>query len=202
MRTNEFPIRQAIGLVVMPSVLLLGLLVVVSGIAEADSESDSTAPGTLEFVGRNTFATANGIFRAWKIVSSAVDPMALSESFAIVEVDLASVDTGSDRRDAHLRDPDFFEVEAYPVAKVRVHSARPNGNTEAGQPRFSAQFDIDLHGVERTIEGEVVLASEEPLVFEGNLAVDRTDFGVGSPPSRWNPMSVKAEIPIRFRVEL
>lgn len=44
--------------------------------------------------------------------------------------------------------------------------------------------------------------NESPLVYEGNLVINRLDFGVGAPPSRRNPMSIDAEIPIRFRIEL
>ena len=60
----------------------------------------------------------------------------------------------------------------------------------------------DLHGVQKTLEGEITLVSESPLAFEGGLVIDRLEFGVGAPPRRWNPMSIEAGIPIRFRVEL
>jgi len=199
MQRNRQLILRAIGLV--GAVFLVGVLELGSGPAGAESDRETESPGTLEFVGKNAFATANGMFHDWRVVESSIDPTALSESFAIIEVDLASVDTGSNRRDNHLRDPDFFEVETYPVAKIRVHSAHPNGQTETGRPRFSVQFDIDLHGVQKTLEGEVAVVDEESLVFEGSLVLDRIDFGVGAAPSRWNPMSVKAAIPIRFRVE-
>ena len=178
--------------------------VVVSWMASAgmagdtDLEAPTDPRGRIEFIGKNLFATAQGTFHRWQIVESRLDPEALGDSFAVVEVDLASLDTGIERRDEHLRNPDFFEVERYPVARVRVHSFRADGETDAGQPRYRARFDFDLHGVEQTIEGEVVLASESPLRFEGSLVLDRTDFGIGAPASRWNPMAVDAEVPIRF----
>jgi len=173
---------------------------------DGDSEAPAGPEGKIEFIGKNLFATANGTFHRWQIVESELDADALAdapaESFVVVRVDLASIDTGIERRDEHLRNPDFFEVEKYPTATVRVHSFRADGETEAGRPRYLARFDFDLHGVTKTIEGEVVHAGESPLRFEGSLVIDRTDFGIGAPPSRWNPMSVAAEIPIRFEVEL
>jgi len=176
---------------------LTALAVLTAGLAEADA----LTPGTLEFTGENRIVTAQGTFREWRIVESSVDLDDLSESFAIVEVDLASVDTGIERRDAHLRNADFFEVETFPVATVRVHSPRSAGATATGRPRFTVQFDIDLHGVQKTIEGELILDRTEDAIFEGKLVVRRTDFGVGAEPNRWNPMSIGDEIPIRFRVE-
>ena len=202
MRTKGIQSLQKAGLMAVVGVLLLGLLPLVIETAEAESLSEMESPGSIEFVGKNAFVTANGRFHTWRVVESEVDLAALSESFALIEVDLSSIDTGINRRDNHLRNPDFFDVERYPVAVARVHSARPKGETEAGRPLFLARFDIDLHGVQKTVEGEVVLLDEDPLAFEGSLAIDRMEFGVGKAPNRWNPMSVKAEIQLHFRVEL
>ena len=44
--------------------------------------------------------------------------------------------------------------------------------------------------------------SLDPLIFEGNLTIDRMDFGVGPKPGFWSPMVPKAEIPVKFHVEL
>jgi polyisoprenoid-binding protein YceI len=190
--------RAAAGALALWAGLLGGM--VFSADAEGDAPSEAP-PGRIEFVGRNLVATANGTFHRWRVVESRIDLAALDESHAVVEVDLASVDTGNDRRDDHLRTEDFFEVGTYPTATVRVHSARPAAVVEGGRPLYTARFDLDLHGVRRTLEGEIELESSDPPVFAGRLTIDRTDFGIGPPPSRWNPFSIDSEIPIRFRLE-
>ncbi len=167
-----------------------------------ESESVAAPPGELKFVGRNLLAKAKGVFHEWRIVESSIDLAAIDEAFVVVEVSLDSVDTGIKRRDRHLRDPDFFETETYPVANVRVHSPQPIEDDTTEEKRFSVRFDIDLHGVKKTLDGEIRLLGTDPIVFEGDVTIDRMDFGVGAKPSRWNPMSPKAEIPVRFRVEL
>ncbi|MCA9503090.1 MAG: YceI family protein [Myxococcales bacterium] len=181
----------------------LAMLGLVFGLSSAASAGDEAAtPGRIEFVGRNGIATANGTFHVWQIVEHAIDLAAIEQGHAVVEIDLASVDTGSPRRDAHLRNPDFFEVERFPTARVRVYDARPIEPDAEGRRRFAVRYDVDLHGVQKTLEGEITLVSESPLAFEGGLVIDRLEFGVGAPPRRWNPMSIEAGIPIRFRVEL
>lgn len=181
----------------------LAMLGLVFGLSSAASAGDEAAtPGRIEFVGRNGIATANGTFHVWQIVEQAIDLAEIEQGHAVVEIDLASVDTGSPRRDAHLRNPDFFEVERFPTARVRVYDARPIEPDAEGRRRFAVRYDVDLHGVQKTLEGEITLVSESPLVFEGGLVIDRLEFGVGAPPRRWNPMSIEAGIPIRFRVEL
>jgi polyisoprenoid-binding protein YceI len=181
--------------------VVVGTLLATSTAADPHS-GESGAPGTIEFVGKNLIATANGSFHDWKVVDSQIDLDSPEDSFAVVEVQLASVDTGIERRDDHLRNPDFFEVDTYPVATARLHSPRAIVTAEDAAPRYSVQIDLDLHGVKKTLEGELTLKSRSPLVIEGSVEIDRTAFQVGPAPSRWNPMTPRASIAVRFRVEL
>jgi len=187
-------------ILILSLVLLLGAWLTHSVRAEEDM-SESRAPGQLEFIGKNLFSTAHGSFHEWRVVESHLDFDRPDQSFAVVEVMLASVDTGSDRRDEHLRTADFFDVESYPVATARGHSLVAAGESEAGNQLFTAQFDIDLHGVQRTLPGEVEIVSDDPRVVEARLAMDRLEFDVGPPENRWNPMSIRAEIPVSIRIE-
>lgn len=200
MRAGPTSARRTCARLARRCLLLLAVLALLAPAASAEPDA-SDPPGRIEFVGRNLLSTANGVFHAWRVVDQSIDPDTLDEAWATVEVELASLDTGIERRDDHLRHPDFFGIEEHPVARVRVHSARPDGTDEEGRPRFTARFDVELHGVRKTLDGEVVRVSEVPLAFEGGLVLDRTDFDIGPPPSRWNPMSVAAEVPVRFRFE-
>lgn len=182
--------------------IVLGSVLAVMPVVAEDTEPAVAPPGMIKFVGKNLIMKAKGTFHDWRVVESSVDLDALSDAFAVVEVQLASVDTGIEDRDDHLRNPDFFEVDTYPVAIVRVHSPEPIPNETEEQPRFAVQFDVNLHGVERTVEGEVVLIDSDPIIIEGELVIDRMAFGVGPEPGFWSPMVPKAEIPVRFRVEL
>jgi polyisoprenoid-binding protein YceI len=196
-------------LAALPLTLLLALISIsVPTMSSADEEMDSKAgpPGTIEFVGKNLIMKANGTFHDWRVVESEVDLGALADAYVVVEVDLASVDTGIEGRDDHLRNPDFFETETYPVARVRIHSAKPApaGEEDEGddRQRFAVDFDIDLHGVQKTIEGEIMVLTTDPLVFEGNVLIDRMEFGVGPKWNWWSPVTPREKIPVKFRVEL
>lgn len=172
-----------------------------SAVSSAEDAQPMSPPGSIEFIGKNLIATANGRFDSWRIVEGSVDAQSLESSWVTVEVDLSSVDTGIDRRDAHLLQADFFEVARWPKARVRVDGLSRAERAEGGGTYFDANFEIDLHGLTRLVEGEVILLSEDPLVLEGSLVLNRMDFEIGPPPSRWNPMAIKAEIPVRFRYE-
>ncbi len=169
-----------------------------------------TPPGKIEFVGKNLIANAQGTFHQWRVVEKAIDLSALESSYIVVEVDLSSIDTKNESRDEHLRTADFFDVEKYPTSTARGYGLKPlvpspspsSGDSEAGLPRYSISFDIELHGVSKTVQGEVEWVGRAPIVVEGHLEINRVDFEIGSPASRWNPMSIEEIIPIHFRVEL
>ena len=159
-------------------------------------------PGTIRFISQNTFATAKGFFHRWRLVDSQVDLGDLTKTSATVVVDLSSIDTGIERRDDHLRDPDFFDIPRFPTATVRVRAAGSPARSDGGGARLDALFDIELHGVRATAPGELFLVGTSPVVFEGRVVVDRTIFGVGPAPKRWSPMSIDAEVAVTFRVAL
>src|SRR3954454_8120938 len=68
---------------------------------------------------RGRFTTFSG-----EIVTGA-DPLA---SAVTAEIDLGSIDTGNEQRDAHIRSADFFEVETYPTMTYRSTGVRVDGN--------------------------------------------------------------------------
>lgn len=183
----------------------MALLAAITAPAASEDDADRASrepPGSLEFVGENLFSTAEGSFHEWRLVESRFDAASPDASYAVVEVRLASVDTGNDRRDDHLRTADFFDVETHPTARARGHSLVAKGESEAGHRLYAAQFDIDLHGVQRTVPGEIEVVAADPPVVEGRLEIDRLEFEIGPPVSRWNPLSIKARIPVSFRIEL
>lgn len=170
--------------------VLLGLLAVVS------SSSASAEEGYIRFVGQNLIATANGEFKTWRITGAKIDESDPGASFVEIEIDVASLDTDNQKRDDHLRDPDFFEVEKWPTAKVRVHDVKKD------EDEYVASFDVTIRDKSKTLPGTFKVVSTAPPIVEGGLTLDRMDFGVGEEHSSLNPMSIEQEIPITFRAVL
>ena len=112
-----------------------------------------------------------------------LDDSDLTRSSADVEMDVATIDTRQEQRDAHLRSGDFFEVEKYPTITFRSRRVeRVKGN------RYRIVGDLTIRDVAR----EVVLdATDEGrgrdpwggdrLAFSATTTIDRRDFGLG-----WN----------------
>lgn len=97
-----------------------------------------------------------------------------------VEIDAASVDTGDEQRDTHLRSADFLAVEQYPTITFRSTRVEPQGDERA-----RVIGELTVRGVTR----EVVLDTEltgygknpwgkEVVGFEAQTTLNRKDFGL------------------------
>lgn len=182
---------------------VLALLAVVA-LAPASPQAEASADpeSAILFTAANLIDTAEGRFNEWRIKRGDVDLAGEPRGFVEIEVDIASLETGIEDRDEHLRSSDFFDVEAFPTASVRVHDAVARGESERGNPLYEARFHVRIRDIEKTLHGEFELTDRDPVVVQGSLVIDRTDFGVGSPYAWWNPMSIENEVEVSFRARL
>lgn len=97
-------------------------------------------------------------------------------------IDVAGIDTREPKRDAHLRGPDFFEVEKFPVITFRSKRVEPAG---AGSLRVIGDLTI------RDVTKEVTLQVEGPSPpikdaragalragATASTSINRKDFGI------------------------
>lgn len=75
------------------------------------------------------------------------DPQNITAAEGRFEIELASVDTGNEDRDAHLRSADFFDVERHPKMTFVSRSVEP-----AGEGVFKVAGDLTIRGVTKPIE--------------------------------------------------
>jgi polyisoprenoid-binding protein YceI len=64
-------------------------------------------------------------------------------------IEAASIDTRDEKRDAHLRSPDFFDVEKFPTLTFKSREVK---KTEDG---FTAAGDLTMHGITKPITLEI-----------------------------------------------
>jgi polyisoprenoid-binding protein YceI len=97
-----------------------------------------------------------------------------------VRIDAASIDTRDEKRDAHLRSPDFFDVERYPTMTYRSTAV-----TAAGNGKWAVDGDLTAHGVTQPVQ---LLVDFEGGVtdpwgnaragFSATAEIDREAFGI------------------------
>ncbi|MBI1337825.1 MAG: polyisoprenoid-binding protein [Phycisphaera sp.] len=91
----------------------------------------------------------------------------------------ASVDTHNDKRDEHLRSPDFFNVRQFPVITFKSTKATP---TDTG---YDLEGDLTLMGVTKPLTVKLVKNAEgkdpwgkERDGFDTEFTIKRSDFGM------------------------
>jgi len=104
------------------------------------------------------------------------------------KIKVASVNTGNEKRDKHLRSADWFEAEKYPYMTFKSASVRQVGN------QLLAKGDLTIKGHVQQVELPITLlgSKEIPLPmqamlggaqkvasFQATTSLDRADYGVG-----------------------
>ena len=109
------------------------------------------------------------------ITLDSADP---SKSSFNIEIAAEKVDTGNDKRDAHLRTPDFFDAKQFPTITFKSTSVKGSGDS------FEVSGDLTLHGVTKSITVPVRKTGEKETGkgvrtgWEAMFDIKRSDFGM------------------------
>ena len=123
-------------------------------------------------------------------------PDALDRSRVKVSIDLASVKSGDEQRDASLPSADWFDVGAHPKAIFTAERF-----TRVGEGRFIAHGRLSLRGVSRPLDlpFRLKIVGDRAEV-SGVTSLDRTVFGVGQ--GEWaNTDQIPAKVTIRVALK-
>jgi len=125
------------------------------------------------------------------------------ESSVTAEIDLTSLDTGNEQRDAHIRSADFFDVETYPIMTYRSTGLRADGDD------YIVEGELTLHGVTRPVPLKLEVNGFTPDPFGGQRSgfsatgeINRKDFGIDiSMPMDGGGVVVGDKINIQLEIE-
>jgi len=140
---------------------------------------------------RGRFAKLSGTIHA--------DEGDLTRSVVEATIDVASVDTGTAQRDAHLRSPDFFDAERFP--EIRFRSTRIE---KVSDDRYRVIGQLTIRDVTREVPLDVEHGGRakdpwgnERLGFIAKAAIDRKDFGL-----QWNQVLETGGVMVGDRVDI
>jgi polyisoprenoid-binding protein YceI len=140
-----------------------------------------TPHSTIGFVARHMMLSkVRGRFTDFTASIEIADPPQSSTVFA--EVQMASVTTGEEGRDNHLRTNDFFDVENHPTMTMRSTGFEADGDD------YVMHADLTIKGTTLPVDFELEFdgVGQDPwggtrAGFTASTTINRRDFGV-----EWN----------------
>lgn len=162
------------------TVITLALLVMLPVLAHADTWQIDPAHTNVEFTVRHMMiSNVKGQFQktAGTITANGNDAASAKIDATI---DASSVDTRVERRDMHLKSPDFLDVAKYPTITFKSTKVEADGPN-----KWKVTGDLTLHGVTKPVVLDVE-SSGAPVSMGGKThagasattKIKRSDFGL------------------------
>ena len=123
------------------------------------------------------------------------DPAQLAKAQARIDIDLASIDTGSNDGNEEVVGKKWFNVKTYPTASFVSTGIKPLGGN-----RYQALGKLSIKGKTQDVATPVTFQSDGKRgIFEGAFEIKRLDYAIGE--GEWTDVSsVANEIKIKFHV--
>lgn len=115
--------------------------------------------------------------------SADIDDADLSKAKVEATIDVAGLSTRNQKRDDHLRSPDFFDVAKFPTITFKSTSVKANKGSNG---KLAVTGDLTIRGVTKsvTLDGELTAAVASPFGpfkvrgFTGTTKINRKDYGL------------------------
>ncbi len=128
----------------------------------------------IKYFGTDFYGRFNDV--SGKVVLDKADP---SKSSVELTIPVESVDTKYEKRDQHLKSPDFFNAKQFPMIVFKSKSVEASGDT------YKVTGELLLHGVTKPLTLEMKKGTEEKGMEgeirgggETRFTVKRSDFGM------------------------
>jgi polyisoprenoid-binding protein YceI len=125
---------------------------------------------------KGRFAIVSGVLN--------LDETDVTRSSVTATIDAASIDTRDAQRDAHLKSPDFFDVEQFPTLTFKSTAVE-----RAGDGELKVTGELTIHGVTRKVAFDVegpTAPGKDPwgntrIGLSATTKINRKEFGLN-----WN----------------
>ena len=185
-----------------PSLLLATILVALAVPARAAVETYAIDPvhSSVGFSVRHFFTKVPGTFTQFSGTIT-VDRNNLEKSSVVAAIQVGSVSTANEKRDTHLKSPDFFDLGKFSTITFTSKSWKKTGDST-----FDVAGDLTIHGVTKEVVLKVTSLGFGPGMmgaqlsgWDASVTLNRSDFGVNGPA--WLGTALGNEVAVSITVE-
>lgn len=103
------------------------------------------------------------------------DPEQLDQAYVMIDVDLASIDTGIREADTEVTKPAWLHTAEFPTARFES-----NDVTALDEHNYTVSGNLTIKGTTQEISVPATFAAENGVgVFTGAFRINRGDFAIG-----------------------
>jgi polyisoprenoid-binding protein YceI len=153
------------------------------------------AHSEINFTADARLLTAHGYFGTWD-AKVMLDSASMEKSSVELTIDTKSINTRNDRRDGHLKSPDFFAADSFPAITFKSKSVKKTGASS-----LDITGDLTVRGVTKTvtIPAEMIFYEGGMGRFRGKFSLMRMDYGIKY-QSKLNPIKDKVDVEFEMTV--
>jgi polyisoprenoid-binding protein YceI len=129
----------------------------------------------IEFHSSSTFAKVVGVFHSWE-ANMKMPAHKFADASLVLEIEAASVSTGSGLRDKELKGKNFFSVQEHPQIRFASKSITP----DSSPTKFHMDGELTIRGITQPVEVSITLLRQDDghEWIDGSFSFNRRDFGM------------------------
>jgi polyisoprenoid-binding protein YceI len=149
---------------------------------------------SIAFISKQMNVPVEGKFGKFS-VQLAFDTAKPSEGRVQVDLELASIDTGSEEANDEVKGKGWFDVKNHPSARFVSSSVK-----SLGGGRYEVAGKLTIKGRTRDVVAPFTFKSQAPgVVFDGAFVLKRLDYGIGE--GVWSDTDTVAdEVQVKFHI--
>lgn len=190
--------------------LVLGIAVLASLIASAQVnwKLDNSHSKLGFSVTHMMVSETEGKFKIYQGTVSSTTETDFTDAKIEFSADVNSINTEDEKRDGHLKSPDFFDAAKFPTITFKSTSMKP---VAKGKTIYNLEGELTMHGVTKKVKLNAIGATKTVKDPYGNIkygfkvtgTINRKDFGLA-----WNAaleaggVAVSEEVKLDLNIEL
>jgi polyisoprenoid-binding protein YceI len=115
-------------------------------------------------------------FTSFKVTKASFDPKKIEGGKATIEIDATSLKSDSEKRDTHLKTPDFLDTSKFPKITIDVDKVKKKADKT-----FTAEATVKFHDVTKKypVTFDVVGQTADSTRIKSEVKFARLGFNVG-----------------------
>jgi polyisoprenoid-binding protein YceI len=185
---------------------LLGLATILAGYVVAaprPAVADDADADSIVVLARHTQAKPTDPvpvkFEKFKVTKATFDPKKIEGGKATIEIDATSLKTDSEKRDAHLKTPDFIDVSKFATITVDIDKVKKKADKT-----YTAEATVKFRDITKKypVTFDVVDQKPDSIRIKGETSFSRLDFKVGKDSKDPKEAPVQPELTIKMQLTL